>query len=104
MQYNYDEYQYVNIAECEANTLFDRSLGVLIGTQCCFILSILIYKQQGLKRLNRCVDCWSIFIYTQIAICLIHVLSVWFYTGSLVVTTVIQQYWIKYEYDDFSQY
>ena len=51
-------------SECEIDTLFDTSIGMVFVTQCSFIVCLIVYKKQELKRYVKCGDSWSIFVYT----------------------------------------
>ena len=58
----------------------------------------MVYKKKELKRYVKCGDCWSIFIYSQIAISLTYVSSLWLYVSCLVLTILVDQYSIKSDY------
>ena len=95
---DYAEEFILSKADCYANTLFNNSICVLAATQCSFVVSILIYKKQYLKQSDRRCDCWSVFIYTQIAINLLYVISMWFYIATLLLSNLVEQYYIKDQY------
>ena len=61
---NYAEIFIHEKALCEIYPLFDISVGILVATQCSFIVCLVIYKKEELKRYDRCGDCWCMFIYT----------------------------------------
>ena len=81
---DYEEKYIINVALCEAETLFDISLAILVATQCCFVVCLLIYKSQEFKRYDGCGDMWCVFIYIQIVISSVYALVMWFYIASLV--------------------
>ena len=76
-------------ALCDADTMFNKTICALAATQCCFVASVLIYKKQLLKQSNRRCDCWSVFIYTQIAINLLYVIAMWFYIATLLIKALV---------------
>ena len=61
---DFAEYRFFEKAECEIYPLFDISVGTLVATQCSFMVCLVIYKYQELKRHDKCGDCWCMFIYT----------------------------------------
>ena len=85
-------------AECEIDPLFNIAVGVLVATQCSFIVCLMVYKKYELKRYEKCGDWWSIYIYSWITISLAYVSALWFYVSCLVLTIVAEQYSIKDDY------
>ena len=88
----------IDKAFCESDTVFNISIGTLVATQCSFIVCLVIYKHNELKRHNRRGDCWCVFIYTYIVISFIYVLALWLHTASLVLNIIVEKYNVEGDY------